>query len=229
MAHICSPYYLVLASIDRALITSSTVSIRQRNSHRLAYWSLFGVTFFFILYYCHLIIIVSIYYIYQNYPLCYYTPGVYRIFSGINSLVIRGFLPSFLLILFGTITLKNVRRRRIQPVNVAPNMNNIPRSKDRQLLIILLVEILGYVSLAIITNIFGLYRQSTQYQLKSAHLQAIEYFLFNILYLLSLVPISLNFYIYIYMIISKSFRQKTFEVLFQVFEHRPARAIIIRN
>ncbi|UJR29651.1 hypothetical protein I4U23_017199 [Adineta vaga] len=221
---IISPYYLVLASIDRAFISSRKVSKRQLSTHRFAYWSIFIITLFFILLYFHLIIIINIYQIYPNYPLCYYPPGIYRVFIGIINLIIKGLLPSFLLIIFGLITFHNIHQRVIQPIR---NAINIHRSKDRQLIIILLVEIFTYVPLAILSNLFTLYRQCTQYQSKSADLQAIEYFTINLFYLFYFIPISINFYIYLF--VSKSFRKKTYEILFQFWRRDQLQVFPINN
>jgi hypothetical protein len=52
-----TPYYLVLALIDRALVTSIEALTRQRSTHRLAYRSIFGVALFFIGLYFYLLII----------------------------------------------------------------------------------------------------------------------------------------------------------------------------
>jgi hypothetical protein len=169
-----TPCYLVLASIDRALVTSIRALTRQRSTHRLAYRSIFGVTLFFILFYFYFLIIVNIYELFPNYRLCYLPPDSSRVISYICTVLFDGLVPSFLLIITGAITLRNLRRARVQPINAAPNVNNARRSKDRQLLIILLVGIIGYAPIAIIINSFGIYREATQYQVKSNDLQAMQ-------------------------------------------------------
>ncbi|UJR19777.1 hypothetical protein I4U23_022911 [Adineta vaga] len=171
------PYYLVLASIDRALITSPKESVRKRSSHRLAYYSILGVTLFFLLFYFHHLIIVNVYELYPTLLICYYPPGVYRVFISIYDLIIHGTLPSFLLIIFGVIALRNVHGGRVRPVQASPNTNNIHRPKDRQLFLFLLFEIIGYVPSALLATAFNIYRQSTQYHFKSAALQGIELFI----------------------------------------------------
>ncbi|UJR12132.1 hypothetical protein I4U23_016309 [Adineta vaga] len=217
VAGLITPYYLVLASIDRALITSARTSIRQRSTHQFAYRSIFGVTLFFILFYFYLII-VNIYELLPNYRLCYLPPDSSRVISYIFTVLFDGFIPSVLLIVTGTITIRNLRQSRVQPLNAAPNVNNARRSKDRQLLIILLVEIIGYAPMAIIINSFGIYREATQYQVKSNDLQAIQYFLSSFPLIIRFIPKSINFYIYL--ILSKSFRQKAFEILFHFWRYR---------
>ncbi|CAF0961657.1 unnamed protein product [Adineta ricciae] len=204
-------YILVLASIDRALITSSKASIRQRSTHRLAYCSIFGVTLFFLLFYFYLLIIANIYWLTPNYRLCYLPPDSSRVISYVATVLFDGIIPSFLLVVTGITTVRNLRKGRVQPIDAASNGNNDRRSKDRHLFLILLIEIIGYAPLAIITNAYGIYREATQYQMKSNDSQAIEYFLSSFPVLLRAMPKCLNFYIYL--ILLKSFRRKTFKIL----------------
>ncbi|CAF3727073.1 unnamed protein product [Adineta steineri] len=54
-------YCLVLAAIDRTLITSSNATVRKQSTHRLAYWTISGMTLIAILYYIHVLIGYDIY------------------------------------------------------------------------------------------------------------------------------------------------------------------------
>ncbi|UJR34803.1 hypothetical protein I4U23_027584 [Adineta vaga] len=225
VAGLITPYYLVLASIDRALVTSTKALTRQRSTHRLAYRSIFGVALFFIVFYFYLLIIGDIYWLTPNYRLCYLPPDSSRVISYVWTVLFDGLIPSFVLIITGTITIRNLHQSRVQPINSAPNVNNARRSKDRQLLIILLVEIIGYAPIAIIINSFGIYREVTQYQVKSNDLQAMQYFLSSFPLLIRFIPKSINFYIYL--ILSKSFRRKTFEILFHFWRYRRAAIVAV--
>ncbi|CAF1646906.1 unnamed protein product, partial [Adineta ricciae] len=134
-----------------------------------------------------------------------------RVISYVATVLFDGIIPSFLLVVTGITTVRNLRNGRVQPIDAASNANNNRRSKDRHLFLILLIEIIGYAPLAIITNAYGIYREATQYQMKSNDSQAIEYFLSSFPVLLRAVPKCLNFYIYL--ILLKSFRRKTFKIL----------------
>jgi hypothetical protein len=70
-----SRYYLVLTSVNRALVTSSNALTRQRNTHRLAYWSIAGVTLIILLFCSHLHVRVDIHEVDPGYSICYYQPS----------------------------------------------------------------------------------------------------------------------------------------------------------
>ncbi|CAF1356072.1 unnamed protein product, partial [Adineta steineri] len=57
---ILSPFYVILASIDRVLVTSSNVRARQRSTRHLAYICIGCGTLFWILFHCHTLILVDI-------------------------------------------------------------------------------------------------------------------------------------------------------------------------
>ena len=110
-----TPYYLILISIDRTLITSSNTRARERSSLRLAYRSLAAVTMFFLLFFAQLFVFINIYPIYPGVYICYMPPGNYRLFMSMSAFVLNGCLPSILLTTFGILTLRNLRQGRIQP------------------------------------------------------------------------------------------------------------------
>jgi hypothetical protein len=219
MVPMLSRYYLVLASVDRVLVTSSNALTRQRSTHRLAYWSIAGVTLIILLFSIHLLVRVNIYELYPAYYTCYYQPGSYRVFVTYSNLVLAGLVPWLLLSVFAILTLRNLHRIRIQPVNAVSAATNTRRSKDRQFAVILLVEIIIFFLFSAATFIFGIYLQITQYQTENSQQRAIEQFLQNLFYVLSFVPGATTFYVNL--AVSKAFRQKTTEVLFKLCQHRP--------
>ena len=214
---VLSRYYLVLASIDRTLVTSSSALIRQRSSHRLAYWSIAGVTFITLIFHVHVFVGVDIYQIYPGYYLCYYQAGNYRTFTAYSNLIINGIGPWFLLSVFAILTLKNLHRIHIQPVNADPTATNTHRSKDRQLAIILLSEILIYIIFSSATPVYGIYQQITQYQIKSVQQKATESFVLNVVFLLTFVSPATSFYVNL--LVSKTFRRKTAELFCKQHRH----------
>lgn len=215
---VLTPYYLVLNSIDRTLVTSSNTRTRERSSLRLAYWSIGVVTLVLLLFYTQALVFINIYPIYIGYSVCYIPPGNYRLFMSISAFVLNGVLPSVLLTMFGILTLRNLRRGCIQPVNAGPTTNNTHRSKDRQLAMMLLVEIISYIPFNLSHHIFSMYRHITQYQIKSLQQQAMELFLFATFYLFTFIPSAISFYLYL--AVSKAFRQKTIKMLCKLCQHR---------
>jgi len=116
-----SPTVLILASIDRLLISSQNVDTRLYSSKRLAYFSISISTFFWIIFYIHALIKVDIYQIYPSAFTCYYdTSGFYFQFTTFSSLIINISL-SIALIILSILTFKNVCRIR-----------SVPRQQRRQ-------------------------------------------------------------------------------------------------
>ena len=214
-----TPYYLILTSIDRTLVTSSSKRIRERSTLRLAYWSIAGVTLVFFLFFIQLFPFIDIYPVYSNFFTCYLPAGSYRLFMSICAFALNGFLPSVLLTIFGMFTLRNLRRGRILPRNVGTITNNDRRLRDRQLAIMLLAEIVSYMPFNLAYHLFSLYRQITNDRIKSRHQQAIELFLVTTFYLFTFLPSTLSFYLYL--VVSKSFRQKAKQVIFKLCRHHP--------
>jgi hypothetical protein len=77
---------------------------------------------------------------------CYALPGSYRVFSDLQYLIFYALGPPILMLLFGLLTLKNLRRNRRL---VMPTMNtpqqlklNSTKKRDSQLLVMLLLQIM---------------------------------------------------------------------------------------
>ncbi|CAF0822676.1 unnamed protein product [Adineta steineri] len=212
---VLASYYLVLASIDRALFTSPNALIRQRSTHRLAYQSIGGVTIIILLYYIQTPVFANLYQLYPGVYLCYYPQESYRNFSTFNSLIINAIVPILLLTIFGTLTVKHLYQKRIQPVTVNPTVVNTGRSnKTRQMTMMLLIEILIYAFCQLMLLCFNIYSQLTQNQTKTAQQTALEQFIISIFFLFTIIPHVTSFYVYL--VISKPFRKQTCKVLFNI-------------
>jgi hypothetical protein len=191
---------------------------RQRSNHRLAYWSIAGVTFITVVFHVHVFVGVNIYQIYPGYYLCYYQAGNYRTFVAYSNLIIDGIAPWFLLSVFAVLTMKNLHRVHIQPLIAGPTPTNPHRSKDRQLAIMLLSEIVTYIIFSSATPVYGIYQQITQYEIKSVDQTAIETFVLHVVFLLTFVNPATSFYVNL--VVSKTFRQKTIELFCKQRQHR---------
>jgi hypothetical protein len=178
------------------------------------------MTFIILLSYSHLLVCVDIYQLYPGYFLYTIQPSNYKVFTSYSSLVLAGFLPPFLLSIFAMLTLKNLYRGRIQPANAGPTAMNTHRSKDRQLAIMLLGDIIIFTLFPSMVIGFNIHRKSIQYQNKNAQQQAFETFLLNLLNLLLFVPSATSFYIYV--TVSKTFHRKITEIFFTVYRHPTA-------
>lgn len=213
-----TPYYLILSSIDRVLVTSSDRRTRERSTIRLAYRSIAGVTLMFAVFFVQLFPSINIYPIYPGVDICYMPPGNYRLFISINGFVLNGFLPSVLLTIFGIFTLKNLHRGRVQPVNAGAIISNARRTRERQLALMLLVEIVSYMPFNFAYHTFSLYRPITQSQIKNRQQQAMELFCVTTFFIFTFISSALSFYLYL--TVSKAFRQKAKEVILKLCGHR---------
>ena len=144
---ILGPCYLILLSIDRLLISSSSATVRGLSTHKLAYRSILIVTLFWILFHIHAFLFTKVIDLNENEEICYFQKGLYTIIVGYYILITKGLLIPFLLTLFGIFTLRNIRRL------------NLTKSKDRQFQLILLIEIIIHISFTIILSILIIYQQ----------------------------------------------------------------------
>jgi hypothetical protein len=161
-----SPFYLILASIDRILVTSQNALTRQRSTRRLAYVCIIGGTLFWTLFHIHALIFTNIIQLGPNIFLCYFSAGVYLAFVGYYS-IIKEILALSLMIIFGIWTVKNIRstgRARVAPdlsIGGTTMENNLhsAASKDRQLILMLRIDITIYASFSFMYAIFLMYQQ----------------------------------------------------------------------
>ncbi|UJR18184.1 hypothetical protein I4U23_005085 [Adineta vaga] len=93
--------YLILASIDRILLTSRNVRTRQRSTVRLAYLSILLVTLFWLLITSHTLIFARIISIGSNFSYCYFEVDGYYTFLSYFAALVKGILCPLLLLIFG--------------------------------------------------------------------------------------------------------------------------------
>lgn len=117
------------------------MSVRARLWSRpiMAYRLVAGVTIFWLIFTIHTLIGVNIQTSY-GYSYCYYDAGSYAIFSAMYAIVFNYLLPPTLMIIFGFLTIINVRRVQKQ---VHQNRATAQiHQKDRHLLRMLLFQVL---------------------------------------------------------------------------------------
>jgi hypothetical protein len=213
-----SPFYLILASFDRILITSSNALVRRRSCRRLAYACIIIVTLFWSLFHIHALIFSNIIQLGSNYFLCYFSAGVYLTFVGYYSLI-KEIVVLSLMILCGLWSIKNVRSA--QRVRAVPNLStgriavggnsHSTSSKNRQLTLMLLLDIAICVLFSFMYGIFLMYQQITQDYIKSPDQIQIENSVRNICLFIVDIPFCVS--CYTNLIVSKTFRNKMKKVL----------------
>ncbi|CAF3606082.1 unnamed protein product [Adineta steineri] len=208
----CEPSCLILASIDRVLVTSPNAGTRRRSTRRLMFISIIGMCLFWAVFHIHTLIFIQIIQYGTNYFVCIYQPGVYSEFVTYYSLVITGCLPPALMTIFGCWTVKNIRQIRRVRHNASTRVTGTVvvggahtlRSKDQQLIRMLFIDILSYIICKYPGTIMLIYQQITQYDNKSDERQQIERAIIELTAFLYFVENCVG--CYTNMIASKTFR-----------------------
>ncbi|CAF0786834.1 unnamed protein product [Rotaria sordida] len=201
---------LILASIDRYMISHRNATIRSLSTPKRAKWLIFFAIIFWLINCIHIPIMQTI----INGRCTTY--GIYTTIYSIYSIIFVGLIPPTLLIIFGSLTYHNMKKRhiRIQPISNNINDQHISiQRRDKDLFIIVLCEALLYIITTTLFPLMLLESMISQYIIinKSVQHLQIESFLFSIVFILLLLNSSLPFYIYL--IGSKSFR-RDFKQLF---------------
>ena len=192
---------LVFACIDRFLITSDRASFRAFSTPRRAKYFVFFSFPFWSLLALHVPIMRTV-----TNGKC----GASGIYSTIFAIIFVSLIPIILSGIFGYLTFRNMRQiqNRIQPVGqITINAYHSIQRRDRDLLIIVITEIVAYV---VTTPLYPLMLletiiSSSVISEKSAQYSQIEGFILYIAYLLLVFNSAVPFYTYF--ISSKSFRR----------------------
>jgi hypothetical protein len=195
---------IILACIDRFLITNDRATWRALSTPKRAKWLCFFSIIFWFLIDMHISIMQTI-----SNGQCIQI-GIYPQFYAVYSIVFVGSLPTIIMVIFGYLTYRNMKQMhvRVQPIgNDRIIANHSIRRLDRDLLIIVICEVLVYV---ITASPFGLILVEAMISgyvrpNKSIQYLQIEGFIFTITIFLLFVNSAIPFYIYL--ISSKSFRR----------------------
>jgi hypothetical protein len=222
-----SPTYLIFASIDRVLYTSRNAGTRRRSTRRLAYICIIGITLFWLIFHIHALFFTTIMELLPGYIICYFQNGIYLTLIGYYSIVFKGILVPLCMLILAFWTVKNVRSvGRVAPVlafsgsvgRVAPipafegsvaavtgNMNS-SKSKDRQLIRILLMDIIVYIVFSLMISLVLMYAQITQYRSKDVVQLQIDAFLVNTGTFSAYIPYCIG--CYTNLLVSATFRRE---------------------
>ncbi|UJR12235.1 hypothetical protein I4U23_016412 [Adineta vaga] len=198
---------LILASIDRTIVTSSKANIRKLSTRRTILIYLFSLNFFWMIFHIHTFFYMEIQEFQSNSFICYYQPGVYTLFITYYLLLFHGFLPPLLMTIFGCLTVKNIRQvsHKIIPTNISQiGRQYILQSKDRQLIRMLFVDIISYTISKLPYAFYYLYQQITQDEKKNIEQQLIEQSILILTYFIFFIENSISGYTNI--LVSKTFR-----------------------
>jgi hypothetical protein len=207
------PTTLILASIDRLLISSQNVDTRLYSSKRLAYFSISISTFCWIVFNFHVIIKVNIQEYYPSVFICYYDSSkIYRDFISYSLVVINVF-SDFLMIILSMFAFKNVRHIRIVS-HQQRNQIRTMKKKDFQLLRCLFAHDIVFIICSLWLHAYYVYSAITINQIQTSIEQVINNFLNYLFIFIYNSSYCVSFFIFIG--ISRSFRQELKRMIYKI-------------
>ncbi|CAF1263670.1 unnamed protein product [Adineta steineri] len=208
-----SPTILILASIDRLLISSQNVDTRLYSSKRLAYFSISISTVFWIVFNSHILIKANLQEFAPFYFICYFDLfSTYFDFVSYSIAVIN-VIFDILMIVLCVFAFKNVRRIRSIPREKRNQIRSMTK-KDFQLLRCLFVQDIIFIIFTTLISTFYVFDAITKYQNGTILEQAIRNFLYYFITFLYSTSYSVN--IFVFMIVSKAFRHELKRTIYKI-------------
>jgi hypothetical protein len=150
------------------------------------------------------------------------TFSIYSIISSVYTIIFVGLIPPILLGIFGYLTYRHMRQIhvRIQPIvnnNIIDAQTSI-RQRDRELLIMIMSEVVVYVVTTTLYRLILLEMTISRYIIIKESIQhsQIDGFIFNVAFLLLFVNNAAPFYIYL--ISSKLFRRDFQQLIINCYQ-----------
>ncbi|CAF3114102.1 unnamed protein product [Rotaria sp. Silwood2] len=206
-------YCIILASIDRYFASCSSIFWRRWSSSKIAMRLIIGSFIFWCLMYTQILVFYEI----QD-DICLYRRGVYGIFFSIYLLIESGILPPLMTLIFGYLTIKNIRqsKQRIRPLAVAGVVQPVEFTrmsrKDLQYVKMLFNQILLWLFLNFLNPCDLLYQTIAINKSKSSFRVTVETFINNMSYMFIHLEFSLTFFVYT---LSSPFFRREFKRLIQ--------------
>ena len=195
---------IVLACIDRFLVTSDRATFRAFSTPKRAKYLIlfFGVFWFVVSIHMPVMQIIV-------YGQCG-TFGIYSTFLTIYVILTVGLIPPIISGIFGYLTYRNMRHlhARVQPVMQNTNdRNHSIQRRDRELLVLVISEVFVYIVTTVLFPVIFLEMMISGYTLPNKSFQYLltEVFVIDIAALLLFINSAAPFYTYV--IVSKSFRR----------------------
>ncbi|CAF3492710.1 unnamed protein product [Adineta steineri] len=192
-------WLILLACLDRYFHSSSNVNIRRLSSLKVARWSIPILSLIILILYSHMLVYYEIYYTTNQsgniIGTCTPQKGIYRAFIGFWYMILYSLCPSLLMLLFGLLTLNNIRQHRRVVPTISRN-NQILRRTDNQLLRMLIAQVLVIMIATLPYSINQLYSSFTVNITKSTLRIAQESFATRVLGSLTSFAHTTSFYLY---------------------------------
>ena len=217
VTYLFSVYYpsiLILASIDRLLISSQNVDTRLYSSKRLAYLSLAASLLLWSLFLMHVLIKAGVQEVYPGVFVCYYEMSdFYMDFYSYSAMVMSLCIPLIMIVL-SILAFKNVRRIRAVPRQQRRQVRSMTK-KDFQLLRCLYIHNIFYVICSSVIVFSIAYNRILKFQAYSPITQAIDSFLTDLGTFNHYIPYCCSFFIFVS--VSKAFRQELKRYAYKVY------------
>ena len=195
---------LILASIDRLLISSQNIDTRLYSSRRLAYLLISVSTTLWSIFFIHILIQFDIQRIGFFASICLFdVMAIYADFIAYSMLIID-VVAFFLMIVLLTLSFKNVRRIRSIPRRQR-QIGRTMHKKDFQLLRCLFAKDILYIVFNTFLCFYLIYKSIRKSQTQTIGQQQLDVFAFNLGYLIHQIPFCVS--LYTYSLISRAFRQ----------------------
>jgi hypothetical protein len=208
-----TPTVLVLAAIDRLLLSSQNVDTRLYSSRRLAYFSVGIATGFWLLFSLHALIKVDIQHFGPSISFCYYDlEKSYQQFISF-SLMLFNTVFCFTLLVLSAISFKNVRQIRSIPRQQRTRIRAMNK-KDFQLLRCLFTHVIVYIICSAFPSSYSIYSIATLYQHRTLLQQTLDGVVMNIFNLLYFTYHGTS--IFVFIAISKAFRNELKRYIYKV-------------
>lgn len=198
-----SPTILILASIDRLLISSQNVDTRLYSSRRLAYLLIgIGVTFWFVFFF-HVLIKFDIQQV--GFFACYCLFNTEEFYANFleYSMVTINIVTFIAMIILLILSFKNVHQIRSIPRRQRQTIRMM-RKRDFQLLRCLFLKDIIYILCNTLLWIYAIYKSIPQVHILSLWQRHFDVFMHDLGSLIHHIPFCLDFYAYI--LVSKAFR-----------------------
>ena len=199
------PTVLILASVDRLLISSQNVDTRLYSSKRLAYLAIGICTFAWNIFSCHALIKMNVQQFSPTISVCTVDPSNFYIdFISYSTLVIAVLLFVLMAIL-SILAFKNVRRIRAIPRQQRQQIRSMTK-KDFQLLRCLYAHNIVYIIFSSSLLVSLNYSSALRHQTPTPFEQSISTFISGIASFLQVIPYGTSFFIFVSM--SRAFRNE---------------------
>ena len=188
-----SIWFVIGACIDRWASSCTSVRIRSLSNIKIAKRFIVGIVIIVYLVYFQMFFCFDGKFA-STTSNCYTVSALCELYNNFALFVTYSVLPCLLILIFGLLTIRNVRQSHLR---IHPMQNNQNKKKTpTQMTVMLLVQVICSIILSLPMSLQNIYTQMTESFDKSEQEQQLEDFLGTLFILISLMNSSLSFYIF---------------------------------